>query len=304
MPARSSSIITTGYTDKIRVQNGADSQLITGSILQAGDHTWATLGTDSLTWDSWTQWNINRASGSTVGGAKGLPLMYETKTIDLGSSQHVYPEITVGATGTARVVIEHSDNADMSSATVQGVYTTDNTQTGTIATYSVLDYLEPDYTDSESVTISSSTFNLGYTGFKARYINIIVFVENFADADVRGEGSLNQLLSLFKTDRQEEFITVDNTSGLTGTPAARVIPTNIDTITQVFYSHVLDDTNFPNAFGKYVTKTISKANKTFATFDLDRFIDITGVDTTNLDIHVIGLPSVSVDRTGSITRST
>jgi hypothetical protein len=234
--------------------------------------------------------------------------MYETKTIDLGSSQHVYPEIKVGATGTARVVIEHSDNADMSSATVQGVYTTDNTQTGTIATYSILDYLEPDYTDSETVTISSSTFNLGYTGFKARYINIIVFVENFADSPnlsmLRGEASLNQLQSLFKTDRQQEFITVDDTSSLSGTVAARVIPTNIDTVTQIFYSHVNDDSTFTPAFGKYVTKTISKANKTFATFDLDKFEEQTGVDTTNLDIHVIGLPSVSVDRTGSITRST
>jgi hypothetical protein len=121
---------------------------------------------------------------------------------------------------------------------------------------------------------------------------------------LRGEASLNQLQSLFKTDRQQEFITVDDTSSLSGTVAARVIPTNIDTVTQIFYSHVNDDSTFTPAFGKYVTKTISKANKTFATFDLDKFEEQTGVDTTNLDIHVIGLPSVSVDRTGSITRST
>jgi hypothetical protein len=51
-----------------------------------------------------------------------------------------------------------------------------------------------------------------------------------------------------------------------------------------------------------VTKTVSKANKTFKTINLDLFEDTTGIDITNLDIHVIGIPPLIEETSGSIGR--
>jgi hypothetical protein len=102
-------------------------------------------------------------------------------------------------------------------------------------------------------------------------------------------------------DYLQEFISVADTSTLSGSASARVIPLtrDIEPITQIFYS---DTENTSGTNGKYVTKTVSKANKTFKTINLDLFEDTTGIDITNLDIHVIGIPPLTEEISGSIGR--
>ncbi len=275
-----------------------------GDLLHKGDLTWANLTSGaSLSWDEWSKWTTYTSTGNqSVSGAKGTPLIYQSDIIDLGATKTVYPQITVGCQGTAKVVIEHSANSDMSSATVLGSYTSTNATDGTgnyDETYYILDYVTSGYEQPDKNTTA-------YTGFTNRYVRITVFVERFTSATERGEPVLNVLnVELRDKDFEQEFISVANTNTLSGSEAARVIPTTktIEPITQIFYSHVLDQTGL-GAFGKYVTKTISKANKTFATFDLDKFEDSTGTDIENLDIHVIGMPGVEEQESGSIERST
>jgi hypothetical protein len=239
-----------------------------------------------------------------VSGAKGVPLIYQTDIIDLGSSKSVYPQIDVGCEGTAKVVIEHSaSSSDLSSSTtLLGSYTSTNATAGTgnyDETYWILDFCSAGYEIPDKNTTA-------YTGFTARYVRVTTFVERFASLTERGEPVLHNLtVNLMDSDFEQEFITVADTSTLSGTPAARVIPLtkSIAPITQIFYGHVLDQSG-PGAFGKYTTKTISKANKTFATFDLDKFEDGTGIDIENLDIHVVGIPAVTEEESGSIGRKT
>jgi len=273
-----------------------------GDLFHKGDLTWADLeASSSLSWDEWSKWTTYTSTGNqSVSGAKGTPLIYQTGTIDIGATKTVYPQITIGCQGTAKVVVEHSANSDMSSATVLGSYTSTNATAGTgnyDETYSILDFATSGYEVPDKNTTA-------YTGFSNRYVRVTVFVERFASATERGDPVLNNLtVDLIDSDFEQEFITVADTSTLSGSVGARVIPLTktIAPVTQVFYSDTLNTTGTD---GKYITKTVSKANKTFKTINLDLFEDTTGIDTTNLDIHVIGLPAVEEQETGSIARAT
>jgi hypothetical protein len=279
-----------------------------GDLFHKGDLAWEDLeASSSLSWDEWLKWTTyttttNENATKAKSGAKGTPLIYQTSTIDLGATKTVYPQIDVGCQGTAKVVIEHGNASDLSDATVLGSYTSTNATAGTgfyDETYYFLDFVTAGYEQPDKNTTA-------YTGFSARYVRITVFVERFASATERGDPVLNHLtVNLIDSDFEQEFITVANTNTLSGSAAARVIPLTktIEPITQIFYGHVLDQTGL-GAFGKYVTKTISKANKTFATFDLDKFEDSTGTDIENLDIQVIGMPAVEEQESGSIERRT
>lgn len=279
-----------------------------GDLFHKGDLTWANLTSGaSLSWDEWSKWTTYTSTGNqSVSGAKGTPLIYQSDIIDLGATKTVYPQITVGCQGTAKVVIEHSANSDMSSATQIGRYTTNNEHDGAIpgsggtadnGNYYILDYVTSGYEQPDKNTTA-------YTGFTNRYVRITVFVERFTSATERGNPVLNVLnVELRDKDFEQEFISVADTSALTGQPSACVIPTTktIAPITQIFYS---DTNNTSGTDGKYVTKTISKANKTFRTINLDLFEDTTGINITNLDIHVVGMPAVEEQESGSIERTT
>jgi hypothetical protein len=275
-----------------------------GSLVHKGEKTWDDLTPgNSFSWDQWTKWTVYSTNGNEgVSGAKGVPLIYQTSIIDLGASKSVYPQIDVGCEGTAKVVIEHSaSSSDLSSSTtLLGSYTSTNATAGTgnyDETYWILDFCNAGYEIPDKNTTA-------YTGFTARYVRVTVFVERFASATERGEPILNNLtVNLMDDDFEQEFISVADTSALTGQPSACVIPLTktIEPITQIFYS---DTENTGGTNGKYVTKTVSKANKTFKTINLDLFEDTTGMNITNLDIHVIGMPAVTEDESGSIRRKT
>tara|TARA_S200002703_G_scaffold118414_3_gene104074 strand:+ start:2917 stop:3747 length:831 start_codon:yes stop_codon:yes gene_type:complete len=266
-----------------------------GDLFHKGDLTWADLSS----WSGYTQWTSYTSTGNqSVSGAKGTALRYQSDIIDLGSVLSVYPEITIGCDGTAKVVIEHSANSDMSSATVLGSYTDNNALTGTYdENYLFLDYFTSGYEQPDKNTTA-------YTGFTDRYVRITVYVEKFASATERGNPALYHMTINLRDDQKEqEFITVADTSTLSGTVGARVIPLTktIDPVTQIFYS---DTNNTGGIDGKYITKTVSKANKTFRTINLDLFEDTTGIDINNLDIHIVGMPAVTETETGSIVRNT
>lgn len=273
-----------------------------GDLFHKGDLTWANLeASSSLSWDEWLKWTTYTSTGNqSVSGAKGTPLIYQTDIIDLGATKTVYPQITVGCQGTAKVVIEHGDASNLSGATLLGSYTSTNATAGTgnyDETYYILDYVTSGYEQPDKNTTA-------YTGFTARYVRVTVFVERFTSATERGNPVLNVLnVELRDKDFEQEFISVADTSALTGQPSACVIPTTktIAPITQIFYS---DTNNTSGTDGKYVTKTISKANKTFRTINLDLFEDTTGINITNLDIHVVGMPAVEEQESGSIERTT
>ena len=266
-----------------------------GDLFHKGDLTWADLSS----WSGYTQWTSYTSTGNqSVSGAKGTALRYQTDTIDLGSALSVYPEIIVGCDGTAKVVIEHSANSNMSSATVLGSYTDDNALDGNYdETYLFLDYATSGYEIPDKNTTA-------YTGFTNRYVRITVYVEKFASATERGNPALYNLqVNLKNGDTEQEFVSVADTSTLSGSVGARVIPLTktIEPVTQIFYS---DTNNTGGTDGKYITKTVSKANKTFRTINLDLFEDTTGIDITNLDIHIIGMPAVTETESGSIVRNT
>ena len=281
--------------------------VIDTALFHNGEITWdQSDDSPRSNWDGWTKWTTytstgnEDAGGAGSSGAKGVPLIYQTSIIDLSASKTVYPQIDVGCDGTAKVVIEYSANSDMSSDTTLGSYTSTNVVAGTgnyDENYWFLDFVNAGYEVPDKNTTA-------YTGFTARYIRITVFVEKFASATERGEPVLHNLtVNLMDSDFEQEFISVADTSSLSGQPSACVIPLTktITPVTQIFYS---DIANTSGTDGKYVTKTVSKANKTFKTINLDLFEDTTGMNITNLDIHVIGMPAVTEDETGSIRRST
>ncbi len=275
-----------------------------GALFHAGEITWdQSDDSPRNNWDGWTKWTTYTSTGNESGsGAKGVPLIYQTSIIDLGASKSVYPQLDVGCEGTAKVVIEHSaSSSDLSSSTtLLGSYTSTNAPAGTgnyDETYWFLDWCASGYEQPDKNVTA-------YTGFTNRYVRITVFVERFASATERGEPVLHNLtVNLMDSDFEQEFISVADTSALTGQPGACVIPLTktIEPITQIFYS---DTENTGGTNGKYVTKTVSKANKTFKTINLDLFEDTTGMNITNLDIHVIGMPAVTEDESGSIRRKT
>ena len=188
-----------------------------GDLLHKGDLQWQDLTSGaSLSWDEWSKWTTytsttNVSATKAKSGAKGTPLIYQTDTIDIGATKTVYPNIRVGCQGTAKVVIEHSANSNMSSATVLGSYTSTNALDGTgfyDETYWFLDYVSSGYEVPDKNTTA-------YTGFTNRYVRITVFVEKFASATERGEPVLSYLnVELIDKDTEQEFITVADTSTL------------------------------------------------------------------------------------------
>jgi len=180
----------------------------TGLCLKhTGDITWA----DKTAWSDYTSWiEYTDTTIETETGAKGTPLRWQSDIMDLGIARYVYPLIEVGCNGQARVVIEyHASSSDLSSKTTLGLYTDDNTATGTIETYSVLDYLEADYTDYDTTAgVGSTTTN--YLGFKARYVRITVFVEAFEIAGTRKQTFISNISTKFLSDTIERnFVDAD-----------------------------------------------------------------------------------------------
>ncbi len=168
------------------------------NLFNKGDITWA----DKTSWTSFTSWIEHTVTTvETATGAKGTPLRYQTTTVDLGRSLWVWPEITVNCSGVAKVVIEYSDSVDgsgdISSPTINGYYTHNNTATGTVVTYEVLGYMQPGYTNSGNGDYSSTNYKLDYAGFKARYVRTTTYVENFTTSNLRGQAILYSIKADF-----------------------------------------------------------------------------------------------------------
>jgi len=265
-----------------------------------GDKTWADY-TNWSTWYSWTEHSATTVEVKT--GAKGRALRYQTSILDLGSSRYVYPEITCQCFGTPRIVVEYGDASDLSDATTQGAYTSNNDEDGssTYQTYNIIDLTTPGYTDDD------------YTGFKARYVRITVYVERFIwFRPIVGVGFVSTTLNdnftfgrffprifnlniAFKNDMQTEDQFDIATSGLSGSVEARVlVPTDIETITGIQL------TAHSEANKKLVPQIVSKANKTIRVVDANTF-STAAVDAT-VDVSMTGLPEVQVFENGNIGR--
>lgn len=174
---------------------------IEGTILKhPGDITWA----DKTAWSDYTSWiEYTDTTIQTETGAKGTPLRWQSDIYDLGVVRNVYPLIEVGSNGQGRVVIEyHASSSDLSSKNTLGLYTDDNTATGDIETYSVLDYLQADYTDNDTTPGTGST-TTNYLGFKARYVRITVYVEAFEIGGTRKQTFISSINTKFLSDTIE-----------------------------------------------------------------------------------------------------
>ncbi len=275
---------------------GLHNGYITGlNLNHSGDKTWADH-TDWSTWYSWTEQTATTVEVKT--GAKGSALRYQTSIIDLGSSRYVYPEITVDCLGTPRIVIEYGDASDLSDATTQGAYTSNNEENGSSVyqTYTILDHTKPGYADDD------------YTGFKARYVRITVYVEKFLfkvpfipepfipqsfDANFsfgRFFPAIFNLNIAFKNDMQTEDQFDVAVSGETHT----LTTTDIETIVGI------QMTAHSEADKKLVPQIVSKANKQIRVVDANTF-STAAVDAT-VDIAMTGLPEVQVYENGNIGR--
>jgi len=278
---------------------GIHNGFVTGlNLNHRGDQSWSDH-TDWSTWDTWTEYTDTTVEIKT--GAVGRSLRYQTDILDLGSSRYVYPEITVGCVGTPRIVIEYGDASDLSDATTQGSYTSNNDEDGSSVyqTYTILDLLTPGYTDDD------------YTGFKARYVRITVYVERFIwdfprlplpflSPNVingiytgifgRFFPSIFNLNIAFKNDMQTEEQFDVAVSGETHT----LTTTDIETITGI------QMTAHSEANKKLVPQIVSKANKQIRVIDANTF-STAAVDAT-VDIAMTGLPEVQVYENGNIGR--
>mgnify|MGYP003135056523 CR=1 FL=1 len=279
---------------------GTHNGTVFGTILKhKGDQTWS----DLTTWTAYDTWirhtdNTNNTAGTAnliATGALGTPLRYQTSIIDLGASKYVYPSIQIGAFGTARITVEYGDASDLSDATTIGTYTTNNDVNGVVATYSILSTVEPGYCDAGTTTVDSTTYNLDYEGFKARYVRVTVFVERFITASTRSETAIRSLLIEFNDDMQTEVLYDIDTSTLTGSAEARVlVPRVVSTITS------MQLTAHSEANKKLLPQIVSKANKTIRTLDVNKF-QTTAVDAT-VDVAITGLPEVEESPNGSLDR--
>ena len=272
---------------------GTHNGTVFGTILKhKGDQQWSDLTTWTA-YDTWAKYTDTTIETET--GAKGTPLRYQTSIIDLGASKYVYPAIEIGAYGTARITVEYGDASDLSDATTIGTYTVDNSATGTVATYSVLNHTEPGYCDAGTTTIASTTYNLDYEGFKARYVRITVFVERFRSPTLRDMTAIRSLLIEFNDDMQTEVLYDVDTSTLTGTVEARVlVPRVVSAVTS------MQLTAHSEANKKLLPQIVSKANKTIRTLDVNKF-QTTAVDAT-VDVAITGIPEVEESPNGSLNR--
>lgn len=279
---------------------GTHNGTVFGTTLKhKGDNAWS----DLTSWTAYTNWttytdNTNNTAGvanSVATGALGTPLRYQTSIIDLGASKYVYPHIDIGIHGSAKITIEHGDASDLSDKTTIGTYTTNNDVNGVVATYSVLDYTEADYNDGGTTTISSTAHTLDYTGFKARYVRITIFVEKFKSASSRGMPVIKAMLINFKNDLDTEVLYDIDTSTLTGDADARVlVPNNVSTIVS------MNLTAHAEANKELVPQIVSKANKTVKVVDANLF-QTTGVDGT-IDVMLTGLPPVQATPNGGLDK--
>ena len=272
---------------------GTHNGTVFGTTLKhKGDNAWS----DLTSWTAYTNWTTyTDTTKETATGAKGTPLRYQTSIIDLGASKYVYPHIDIGIHGSAKITIEHGDASNLSDKTTIGTYTIDNSATGTVATYSVLDYTDADYSDGGTGTVSSTGYRLDYTGFKARYVRITIFVEKFKSASIRGMPVIKSMLINFKNDLDTEVLYDIDTSTLTGDADARVlVPNNVSTIVS------MNLTAHAEANKELVPQIVSKANKTVKVVDANLF-QTTGVDGT-IDVMLTGLPSVQPTPNGGLDK--
>tara|TARA_X000000950_G_scaffold276229_1_gene363730 strand:+ start:998 stop:1789 length:792 start_codon:yes stop_codon:yes gene_type:complete len=237
----------------------------TRSIEAIGSLTWdTTTPGNSLSWDEWTQWVTY--TGSAYLGAPGFPLRYQTEIIDLGASVSGYFEVRYNATGTIRVVIETSDNSDMSGATFQAQYTNDNTATGTVQTHTQLNYYEEGYCDQT------------YGGFTARYVRLTAYVELFDSLTQRGIPKLGKFNWEVLTDTVVERLNDVSVSGDAHTLTFSTIGTLVN-----LHITPTDQTN-----KKLVPAIVSKTNKTIRVLDANAF-NVSGVSAT-VDVTAEGMP--------------
>lgn len=251
----------------------------TNSITHSGNLTWddVTPG-NSLSWDEYTSWATY--SGSAYGGAVGTPLFYQTAIIDLGSTKTGYAEINYDANSTIKVVIETGDASDLSDATFQSKYTTDNTVNGTVTTHTWLNYYEEGYCDDLPTT------------FTGRYIRITAFIELFETLTARALTTLNNLNWAVKTDKTTQTLEDIDTSSLSGTADARVLP-----LTDVGAPTVLIITSHSESGKVLIPQIVSKTNKTIRVIDAASGAT-SSVDAT-IDAYAEGYPGVfNVDENG------
>ena len=272
---------------------GTHNGTVFGTLLKhSGDQTWSDLTTWTA-YDRWIKYTDNTLETAT--GALGSPLRYQTSIIDIGASKYVYPSIEVGAYGTAKVTIEYGEASDLNDATTIGTYTTNNDVNGVVATYSVLNHTEAGYCDSGTTTISATPYTLDYSGFKARYIRVTVFVERFKSATTRDMTAIRSLLINFNEDMQTETLYDVDTTTLSGTVEAKVItPRVVSAIT------TMQLTAHSETDKKLVPQIVSKDNKTIRIVDANLF-QTEAVDGV-VDIAITGLPAVEESPNGSLDR--
>jgi hypothetical protein len=249
-------------------------------LYHAGNTTWDDLDDSPINnWDGWTSWT-NRSNTE--------PLRYQTNIIDLGSSKYVWPHVKMGITGTGRVVVEYGEASNLSDATTVGAYTNDNTTTGTIQLYSLLDFIQAGYTDDD------------YAGFKARYVRFTVFAENYIrkqlDVDsatvtyAPGQPVIGYLSIELKDEMLVEYQNDIAVSGETHT----LVPRDVGTITDILI------TAHSEADKKLIGQIVNKTNKTIRIVDANKFD--TAAQTATVDLAIVGFPSIAATVDGGINR--
>jgi len=244
---------------------------IARTITHHGDLTWAT----APTWENYTSWVTH--SAPAIGGANGTPLRYQTEIIDLGSTITGFVEVRYNAKGTIRTVIETGNSSDLSDATFQSKYTTDNTDNGACITHTFLNYYEEGYCDDI------------YGAFTGRYLRITAFIDLFNTTTQRGVPELGQFNWEVRTDTVTEQLDDVAVSGEAHTLTFSKIGalTNINITPQ-------QQTN-----KKLAGEIVSKANKTIRVVDNNAF-NVSGQSAT-VDILARGIAgNLSVSSEGIV----
>lgn len=176
--------------------------VVDGVLYAKGDITWA----DKTAWSDYTKWiEYTDTTIETETGAKGQPLRWQSDIIDFGIVRTVYPQIRVHTNGTPKVVVEYHDtSSDLSTKNTMNIFTDDNTTTGTLQGYGVLDHMEPGYTDAGVV---GETGNYSPHGIYARYVRVTVFVESFLPDGTRNQPFITNVNTSFKSDTVDRMYT-------------------------------------------------------------------------------------------------
>lgn len=247
---------------------------INGFYYHAGSNTWADL---TAGWSAFVDWSQNPEE-----------LIFESSVQDLGTAKPVIPECTIAPVqGSGYVEVLHGNSLDGS-----GDIVSPTTQGSDL--YFDLDYMVSGYVSDT------------YTGFSSRYVQFKAHVlARNSDNTANITPVLRSFVHSLKQGFNHEYFLDVDTSTLAGTTSARTIPiqTLSAPVAGIFYSTTYDGTT-SEANGKYEIKTISKSTPSFAVFDLDKFNDNVGVDTTGVDIDVMGYAELGVFENGSIRRTT